>query len=109
MRYYLITRENSTTEDPFQLKSDRTKGIVFIQPLCVEFSLMMINRALNSLSVEFSLKNSDRVALDTHGITLVYQYPKKQLWVYDIDHSDNKFLKAMIRDMKLEKLISSED
>ena len=106
MRYFLITRENSTTEDPFQINSDRKNGIVFIQPLSKDFKLNMINKLLNSLSIEFRLNNSDKIALDTHGITLVYQYPKNQIWVYDIEHKDNLFLKSMIRDERITQIIS---
>lgn len=105
MRYYLVTRENSTKEDPFQLSSDRNTGIVFIQPISDVFNLNMINKMLNSVSVDFKLNNSDKMALDNHGISLVYQYPKNQIWIYDIKHTDNSFLIQMIRDSRIEELI----
>lgn len=106
MRYYLVTRENSTQEDTFQIKSDRTTGIVFIQPIAEKFSMGMINKVLNSMSVDFKLNNSDKTSLDSHGITLVFQYPKNQIWLYDIEHPDNNFLKSILRDSRIQDLIS---
>jgi hypothetical protein len=105
MRYYLVTRENSTKEDPFQLTSDRTTGIVFIQPISDVFNLNMINKMLNSVSIDFKLNNSDKQSLDNHGISLVYQYPKNQIWIYDIKNKDNLFLIQMIRESRINELV----
>lgn len=106
MRYYLITRENSTQEDPFQLKSDRKSNIIFMQPLANEFKVNMVNKSLESLSVEFKLNNNDKNALDKNGITLIYQYPKYQLWIYDVKHEENSFLISLIRDQRIGQIIN---
>jgi hypothetical protein len=65
----------------------------------------MINKFLNSLSIDFKLNNSDKQSLDNHGISLVYQYPKNQIWVYDIKHKDNLFLIQMIRESRINELV----
>ena len=106
MRYYLITRENSTTEDTFQINSDRTTNIVHIQPIAEKFSIQMINRFFQSVSSELKLNNSDKERLDNNGLSLVYQYPKNQLWIYDIEHPDNSFLKNLVRDARIDDLLN---
>ena len=105
MRYYLVTKENSTKDDPFQVTTDRSTGIIHIQPLAEKFSIQMINRFLRSVSVELQLTNSDKQRLDKTGMSLVFQYPKNQLWVYDINHHDNNFLKAILREARIYEII----
>lgn len=114
MRYYLITRENleSSPEHPKNIYgavdpfgSTREERIISIQPISDKFSIQMINILLRSVSQELKLNNLDKVALDTKGLSLVYQYPKNQIWIYDIEHPDNNFLKIIIRDSKINKIL----
>ena len=106
MRYYLITKDITTSLDPLQILSDRTTNIVHIQPLAEKFSIQMINRFFQSVSSELKLNNSDKERLDNNGLSLVYQYPKNQLWIYDIEHPDNSFLKNLVRDARIDDLLN---
>ena len=106
MRYYLVTKNTSTFSDPLQISSDRTTDIIHIQPLSEKFSVQMINRLFRSFGSELQLSNSDKQRLDENGISLVYQYPKNQLWIYDIDHPKNSFIRNLIRDSRIDNLLN---